>query len=777
MAGPAAPAPRFALNLVPLNFDSEATIRIGSQPYSDAVLRSLRNANQGSHYFRRDQETNSILAVRLTPGRLSLGAEFKDVRCGEIPWLVAPLALEALLRYFHGSGRRLLDYKPLRIVTKNTPDDFLRENRQATAKLPAWVQQRVSYEFDTRLIHRGEKQQEVLLACDMRVRNIIDVPCSELLRMGIPVLGKYVRVEVEKGDPRLSPRRPLGGRVIESDGEYLRLDDNREGFESVRADAAFLEPNNENLEFCVRHLEPRHSEAILRDAKAATTKLRTGPERLRRIRAIFDHLRTVQLELVPDVAVSLGELLEQDKSTWFPSLGTIEKPYLVFDPSGTRTMSWNQGGLDKHGPYDQRYFTPKHLRIAVVCQSARQGEVELFIRKFLDGMPQANVGSSDRPKTPYEKGFLRRFDLNVAQLQVFTTPTPDAAGYASACRRAIENQRDSGDSWDLAFIQIDDNFHLLQGGDNPYLVTKAIFLKHQIPVQEVTIEKMRSREGDLVYIMNDISLATYAKIGGTPWLLKSSPPIAHELVIGLGSHHVSGPRIGARERVVGITTVFTSDGNYLLDNKTAAVPYDDYAAALLDSLGVVIERVKQDQNWQPSDAVRLIFHAFKPFKDVEVDTVEAVVRQLGYAHISFAFLHFVDDHPYLFFNENNPGVRFRGVMKGALAPPRGTKLQLSRSEILLAFTGSQEVKDAAHGMPQPTILRLHRKSTFKDMTYLARQAFNFSCHSWRTFTPAAMPITILYSDLIARLLRGLQDVPDWDPDAMLGKIGKTRWFL
>ncbi|MBX9661209.1 MAG: hypothetical protein K2X00_21845, partial [Nitrospiraceae bacterium] len=112
-----------------------------------------------------------------------------------------------------------------------------------------------------------------------------------------------------------------------------------------------------------------------------------------------------------------------------------------------------------------------------------------------------------------------------------------------------------------------------------------------------------------------------------------------------------------------------------------------------------------------------------------------------------------------------------------LAPERGLSVVLSDSETLLCFTGSREVKLPHHGLPQPSLLKLHRKSTFRDMTYLARQAFDFSCHSWRMFTPAPLPITILYSELIARLLAGLRDVPNWDPDTMLGSIGRTRWFL
>ena len=80
------------------------------------------------------------------------------------------------------------------------------------------------------------------------------------------------------------------------------------------------------------------------------------------------------------------------------------------------------------------------------------------------------------------------------------------------------------------------------------------------------------------------SLATYAKLGGTPWLLKARPSTDHELIFGLGSHTRKDGRRGAGERIVGITTVFSSQGNYLLDARTAAVPFDRYPNALRDTL-------------------------------------------------------------------------------------------------------------------------------------------------------------------------------------------------
>ena len=116
-------------------------------------------------------------------------------------------------------------------------------------------------------------------------------------------------------------------------------------------------------------------------------------------------------------------------------------------------------------------------------------------------------------------------------------------------------------------------------------------------------------------------------------------------------------------------------------------------------------------------------------------------------------------------------------MKGVFAPERGLSVGIGETETLLCFTGGRELKQARDGMPLPSLLRLHHRSTFRDMTYLTRQAFDFSNHTWRMFTPAPLPITIHYSELMVRLLTGLRHVPDWDPDTMLSPISRTRWFL
>jgi hypothetical protein len=71
-------------------------------------------------------------------------------------------------------------------------------------------------------------------------------------------------------------------------------------------------------------------------------------------------------------------------------------------------------------------------------------------------------------------------------------------------------------------------------------------------------------DSQLIYVLNNMALATYAKLGGVPWLMTADQTIAHEVVFGLGSANVGEGHFGDRKRIVGITTVFTGEGKYHL---------------------------------------------------------------------------------------------------------------------------------------------------------------------------------------------------------------------
>jgi hypothetical protein len=766
---------KLLLNAVPVSIRPDARVVVGVQPFEKDKLDSLRRQHRGDYLFRRTGEDGKLVySVALKPGLPILGDHSEKFVLAIAPWLLAPLALEALLQCFVSLNRPVLKPRfPLRLLSQRPPNLL-----PANAQLPVWLRRSIVLEFDTRTVKDSADKGGVILACGVRTRNFIDVTCAALIETGIPLVGRYVGRYVEDDDRRVVNHARLVGRVARVNGKTLLLDDHGEGESSIDAAQAYLEPRKENLDWCVRHLLGAQAEGVLADAESAAAKLLSGRERLALVCKTFDYLRTLRIEVTPDTLLELGPLVGSEKRSWTLPTETIKKPVLVFDPSGTRTNTWNEKGLDTHGPYDQRTFTPKQLRIAVICQPAYEGQVEAFLAKFLDGLPDVVTGSGERSRTPYAKGFIRRYGLEKPKVTIFTTKGATSAEYTAACRSAIEAATVGGFEWNLALVQIDKDFRELDDATNPYFATKAVLLKHRVPVQEVTLETMRLVDAQLVFVLNNMSVATYAKIGGTPWLLKSQPMVAHELVVGLGSQNFSSSRLGGQERIVGLTTVFSSDGKYLLDDRTAAVDYAHYGEELFKSLSRSIDAVRTADNWRSTDAVRLIFHVFKQMADHEADAVDKLVRKLGLSQVKFAFVHIVDDHPFALFDETNPGTKVGGGgLKGVYAPERGLAVRLAETETLLCFTGGRDLKQARDGMPLPSLLRLHNRSTFRDMTYLTRQAFDFANHTWRMFTPAPLPITIHYSELIVRLLTGLRHVPDWDPDTMLGQISRTRWFL
>jgi hypothetical protein len=184
-------------------------------------------------------------------------------------------------------------------------------------------------------------------------------------------------------------------------------------------------------------------------------------------------------------------------------------------------------------------------------------------------------------------------------------------------------------------------------------------------------------------------------------------------------------------------------------------------------------------NWQDGDHIRLVFHGFKPLKSDEAKSVAKIMTGLGNYQPDYAFLHLVQDHPFQLFDEAQEGIWCgQGIpKKGVYAPERGRYIQLNRTEAILTLTGPSDVKQPADGLPHPLLLRLHRESTFTDMPYLTNQVARFAMHSWRSFFPSPLPVTILYSDLIARLLGHLARLPKWNPDVLLGQIRESRWFL
>jgi hypothetical protein len=767
------------LNFSPLKFD-DAEVDAGMFSYGadgDEVLKKLRQEHWSTHVFRR-HGPDRIAAVPVVADAPKLGGGPEKIGLKDNLGLTASLIRNSLINYLAGLPRPVLNYDPIRFVAQ---EDILTSCLPAGTECPEWLGVRLLYDMAIRPIYFFKQKPLIAAVFDVRTTRILDRPVADLIKDGFSPVGHYVTARVSKNnDPRILPRPELVGKVTAVTGSMLTLADAKDDMQSVAASDVWLEKRAFPDYLAYRF--KGNDQLIAAKLEKSRADLRSGPTKLQRIKNFVEFFGSKQHFLAPGIAFKFLPLLSDTEKDLFPSLESAPKPIYIFDQTGSKTDTWNDQGLNQHGPYTSKVFTPNRPRLCVICQKAQKGRVEQFLHKFINGivLPPPAPGYAGKAQRKYfEKGLLRKYALQDVTYEFFLAEDRLPRSYKEACAQALE-KHGAGTKCDLALVQIEESFHQLPVDQNPYFIAKQSFLAHQIPVQEFEIETAQKPDKDLQFSLNNMALATYAKLNGIPWLLKANPTIAHELVIGLGSASISEGRLGDRERYVGITTVFSGDGNYHLTNVSRAVTMDNYQAAFLDALRKAVSKVQQDMNWQAKDHVRLVFHAsFKRFNRNEINAVKVLMAELGDYEVEYAFVQLSQEHPYLIFDTSQNGAFDYETKrsKGVYAPRRSSTLQLSNREMLLCLTGPNEVKRPEDGMPSPLQLSLHKDSSFTDMTYLTRQVFAFACHSWRTFLPGSVPVTIQYSDLIARTLGHLSLLDKWDPDVMLGRIGKTRWFL
>jgi hypothetical protein len=745
------------LNFTPLNIDGSA-IELQTLPYRDRDhLPELRNRFLGQYAFQRRNDL--IYALPMRAGVADIGAAMQ-AKIDDLHLLRA-LVEQQLVSFFAAKKRLATGFRPLSFVGRRLALD--------SEAFGEWIQARTRLLVSPRVLALPGALPRLGLAWDSEVELRLPAPLSRLVELGLDPQGLIAETEVASKDSRFVPRRRIAGRIDHIDGAFAVLGERYNDVpERIELDRLYLEPSPS----AVRHLtdsllRQRPGRLIQKYTKLVQDHSR-GAQKQQHIIEVSNWLRSEgPIELQPGLLFSVGELLDQRREP-FPRFRTVPPATYVFDAASLKADARNAAGLQKYGPYSRSVFTPSRPEICVICDKARRGQTEVFLQKLKEGL------AAEQGYQPFAQGMLRLYGLQDIKFTFFEASDFSAEAYLDASTKAIRARANSNSPWSLAIVQSEQDSRYTLPKLNPYLAAKAAFLSTQIPTQAVTVETFDMPPKQLVYTLSNFALATYAKLGGVPWLIKSDTSIAHEIVVGLGSASIGQSRFSRRERLVGITSVFRGDGGYLLSNLSQAVPFEKYQATLTESLKATLERVRAEMNWIRGDSVRVVVHAFKPLRDTEVQAVKDCVASIEGFEVTFAFLHVKQDHPWLLFDQASAGI----FGKGEHAPDRGLFAELGTHDALCTLVGPRELKRATDGLPRPVLLTLHRDSTFTDMVYLTKQVFWFSSHSWRSFLPASMPVTILYSDLVAGLLGRLAQLGSrWSASVMLGRIGTTRWFL
>jgi hypothetical protein len=740
-----------------LSFEGSRKELVGKESPLSIRLRELRQQYATTHVFHAIG--NTIACIGLMQDAPLVGKEQQFNILNDFQ-LANALARSALFRFFKSAGNEtVIGFRPVTLILEK--HNLSSARKDVFGVFP-------EYTLDVRPLapHEGNITSGVLVG--FGIRYVFLKTAATLHAEGVPLKGLYVvRIRDDAEVATHFERRYLG-RVEQIRDWMGILADSDIG--ELPLDSCYLEGTRTNVEAVGKALLGDGYDAFSRNLLEQTFGVMGAEHQVRRL-----NILGAWLEEKSPIECGAGLSIHIHKKPHDCPKGidagyshTFFAPNCVLRPGGSITVPWPvDKQIDLHGPYDAESFPDKRVKISVICPEEFVGEVGQFVRQLKEGINSAENNA------PFRKGFVRKYHLNACEfvfhpVKRLSTSLEDAYRFAS-----IEALRENPN---LALAVIREQHRELPDTVNPYYTTKARLMAQGVPVQLLKIETIRRH--NIEYVLNNVSLAMYAKLGGIPWTLAPNADFAHEIIVGIGSARLTESRRGAGDRVIGITTVFSGDGQYLLANNTQEVSAEQYLEALTRSLQETVAELRSRFGWKTKDRVRFIFHqSFKKYKDVEAEAVKTFAASLTDFDVQYAFVHVSDSHSWMLFEPNASGVNFRKGMKGKMVPQRGQCVVLGPNTALLTLSGPYQVKTSLHGCPHPVLVSIHEDSTFKSLDYLARQVFNLSFMSWRGFNPSTLPVSISYSNMIVDLLGHLRHVKNWNPEILATALKERRWFL
>ena len=490
----------------------------------------LRADYSATHVIQRHE--NNIVCIPLTSDASLLGEPY-IVKVLNAPYLVCKLIREAILRLLEKLGFTFTDFGPPSFVSRNPNSDMLARAVGTTnaAKVKhAHVYPR--YLLAPKVLFPFTGPPLFGIQIDGGTRYELDCSVAQLMKLGLDPTGLYVRAKPQDNQP-INPHRDPGtylrlvGCVRRVSNNQLFLEDSPDVAE-LQAEQAWLEADLQNIETYLRL-------AGVPDVIGVLDRLKTLVFSVVGAQGLFNQFgkqvvwlqKKGNIPLALGLSCTIGEPLVPRSGVDAATYRQFSPPEFVFNPAGSKTHRLSNRGLEEFGPFDNEFFPTKRLNIAVVTPNAFQGDVEIFLQKFQDGMPRGTV---------FTRGFVRQYLLHGCKF-AFSAFEPDlheASAYRKACLRVLQTEPKP----DLAFVIIKEQHKELQGDEDPYLVSKSVFMSQGVPVQEVEIETIRVPpylESSIPYKLNNIGLACYAKLGGIPFVMAAVHGLAQELVIGIGS--------------------------------------------------------------------------------------------------------------------------------------------------------------------------------------------------------------------------------------------------
>jgi hypothetical protein len=415
----------------------------------------------------------------------------------------------------------------------------------------------------------------------------------------------------------------------------------------------------------------------------------------------------------------------------------LRPPALRFDYSSTSARHSNaRQGLRTYGPYDSGILGKDRIRAAVIFPSQCAKEKD------------ALVGGLTNRHSPFT-GFrdLFRVPLSIEGEWPLSTENEGEA------RRVVQNLARQGNV-DLVLILTTTQDGIL------YRTVKQELLGNGIPSQVVTVRKLRDSK-QIPWVLENVALACYAKIGGTPWVVASDEN-RRELVIG-----ISRAQDRNKQFIVGFVTLFNQDGDFLLLHSLAPVLEWEQKKYVRGLTELIIEAYHEQYEIHGTPESIVLHLCKRPGRFREVEAVQQALQQIGDA-VPYALLHLNDDSSFRLFDAGH----------STYIPRAGLKVELGQRNALLLLDGRIGDRRNRRGVPRVLDISMDKRSTMPadEFPRLVRQIYNFARVNWRGFNALAVPATLNYSWLIARLIVEI-GADGWNHVISAGRLRDKAWFL
>lgn len=388
-----------------------------------------------------------------------------------------------------------------------------------------------------------------------------------------------------------------------------------------------------------------------------------------------------------------------------------------------------QGGLNyneqvkKYKPFSFELFSSNPVKLGIICPRQFEGVAEGFLNRLEN---------------------ILRNDLHIKKVEFYTCYIKDAN---SISYKEVLYDTELLKS-NLIMVIVTDDHLKLPPQNSPYYFCKAKYIGNGIPTQDIQVKNIKSLNP---YVLNNISLNIYAKLGGTAWTVEKEEKRKEELVIGIGS---TIDETG--KHVLGIAQIFHSDGRYLVGECAPLSSFENYTENLKEYLLQALNKII-DNHINKQQEFRLVFHLFKSASNrYEIQAVNDVIQNFQDLTFKYALVHLGYGHNFRLFNDD-----------GKQTVAKGMYVKLENDSALLHF-----IPDSC----LPLYIQLDRRSTFKDLYYLSKQIFWFANLSHRSYIPAKRTVTIIYPSLMAEVTEKLKQVDGWDYDR-LKSISEKLWFI